>query len=116
MDPSKSASSVLVGTPGQRLLEIARDTDQERRACGRTPFFYPAVFRLNENDTHQYSGFIRDVSPVGLGLLHGTPMDRKVIAVTTQFRDDPPVSVRLKIAWCRPCGEGWFISGGHFVE
>jgi hypothetical protein len=26
------------------------------------------------------------------------------------------VNVRTEIIWCRPCGEGWYLSGGRFLE
>ena len=98
----------------QQLLTDALVYGQERRAYGREPFVHPAVLLL-PGEEQRHSAFIRDVSVGGIGLLHFIQLDSQRITVQTRRYNDDLVQVDVDIAWCVPCGQGCYMSGGTFV-
>ena len=110
--------------PGNRLLadaiselmrEAAVEAEVDRRIRQRHPFFRPAVIVLKDAKRTSYSVFCRDISPAGVGLLHNFPLEPGEVVVTITTNTGRNVSVRTDIIWCKPCGEGWYISGGRFL-
>lgn len=108
---------ILKGTMASQalqLLEDAMEDGDERRAFGREPYVHPAMLKL-ENDEDRHSAFIRDVSVSGVGLIHFVPIEPQRISILTRRRNDDVLDVLVDIAWCVPCGEGCYMSGGTFV-
>ena len=99
----------------QDLLADARRHGAERRAYGREPYLHPAVLQL-EDTGERHSAFIRDVSSGGVGLLHFVSATPQRAQLMTRRMNDEIISVGVDIAWCVPCGEGCFMSGGTFVK
>ena len=93
-------------------LEAERGGVAERRSAERTPFFGPAKIEV-ENHTHP--AFTRDVSLPGIGLLHRLPIEPGEITVHIPFPDGT-LSQRTLILWCRDVGDGWYASGGRFLD
>lgn len=102
----------------QRLLTEARELDyqeqSERRSKVRYPF-YRAVTLVPDGQGRSYSAFTRDLSRSGIGLLHSMPLDRGDATLTIPSERNAAVRTRISIVWCRPCGEGWYLSGGEFI-
>ncbi len=119
------ASSWLM-TPGgekrvrdavNRVLSRSRPAGgSERRTATRSPFFGPVTITLDDDEFPQFSAFARDISHLGVGLLHVMPLECGEVVVRIQRGDDEPLALRTQIIWCEDCGEGWYISGGRFLD
>jgi len=110
MSKSGDDTEVIRRAVIRELVKLAKRTALvDGRDEPRYPFFRPAWIEL---DSHSYSGFTRDISPNGLGLLHYAILPlRKVLVKFTEC----PEGIVMNISRCEPIGEGWFISGGSIV-
>lgn len=91
-------------------------TGLNQRASVRSPFFGPVTITLGSDHFPRFSAFARDLSPVGIGLLHIMPLDRGEVVVHLSAGHESPIAMRTQIIWCEDCGEGWYISGGRFLD
>jgi hypothetical protein len=115
---------MIQGGPGalkvRNLLDGAKESLLreliERRSKVRYPFFCPATLRFEHGRPNSFSVFTRDLSRSGVGLLHGMELPRQTARLTISPDSAEAVELCVEIAWCRPCGDGWFISGGLFLE
>ena len=99
----------------KRLLDEEKAETGERRANMREPFFGPVTVVVRENgEQRTYSCFSRDISPTGIGLLHNMPLESGKVTLAI-LRQSGDVHLRGEIMWCRPCGEGWYLSGVRFL-
>lgn len=101
-----------------RVLAGSRPADEdERRGDPRWPFFGPVTITLDHDPFPQFSAFARDISHLGVGLLHIMPLERGEVIVTIRGEEgEDPVALRTQVMWCKDCGEGWYISGGRFLD
>ena len=99
-----------------RLLHDSRKGAEERRAEKREPFFTPVQLSLPQDDRRSFSCFSRDISPTGIGLLHCMAIEPGEVVLKFSGQSCGDVRIRSEIIWCRPCGEGWHLSGARFVE
>jgi len=97
----------------ERLIDEAKEqAAQDSRTEARFPLFQPVtLFRGSQ----LLSAFSRDVSESGMGLLHDMPIGGEY---TIHFRDPEGDEFDLNavVLWCRPCGQGWYISGVRFCR
>jgi hypothetical protein len=108
--PTKANEGVRSnGLVAELLRQAKADFENDRRAEQRFPFFHPISVQV---DDCSFSAFTRDVGASGMGLLHYMELPLQEVTVTISGR---PQNVRLRIEWCAPIGEGWYISGGGFV-
>jgi hypothetical protein len=94
------------------LSEARANAQREMRGEVRYPFFRPVTIDVGK---FRLSGFSREVSEGGIGLLHDTVLALGEVEVTILTEEGYSVQVRTQIGWCNPCGKGWFVSGGTFV-
>lgn len=95
------------------LLRIACDSyERETRREMRYAFYQSMTIRLGEME---YDGFSRDISPTGIGLMHQVDLPLEPIDVLLSTAAGESVSLRVQLEWCRPLGQGWYLSGGKFV-
>ncbi|MGD9648528.1 MAG: PilZ domain-containing protein [Pirellulales bacterium] len=96
------------------LIAEAREADQqERRQTVRYPFFRPVTVRTDMFRKH--SAFTREISTDGIGLLHRVEFRLGKVDVLVPNSGGTTARLRVHILWCKPCGEGWYISGGRFI-
>ena len=107
---TKSALSNMIE---ELILDARKNERRERLPKERYNFFRPVSIRTA--DDRCYSAFSREISPVGIGLLHDVALTPGQIECRISSPLGCPISVPLEIIWCQPCGEGWYISGGEFV-
>ena len=111
--------AVLTSKPQQTIRELVAEASSEqfheRRAEKRHPFFCPVAITLNNEQLQQFSAFSREISNSGIGLLHNMPVEREEVVLTIYREGGPTVNLRAQIIWCRPCGEGWYLSGARFI-
>ncbi|MBI3837730.1 MAG: PilZ domain-containing protein [Planctomycetia bacterium] len=93
-------------------VEAHNDTKRDRRSEVRYPFFRPLSIRV---DGKCYSAFSREICTSGIGLLHNFEPRLGEVEISIPSQRGWLVRVRTRIVWCRPCGEGWYISGGDFI-
>jgi len=96
------------------IVESQKSAKRDRRGIKpRRPFFRPVTVCV---DGCKLSAFSRDMSETGIGLLHcfDLPLGETEISISSE--KGYSVGVLTRIVWCRPCGEGWYFSGGEFVS
>lgn len=95
------------------ILEAYEEGKRDRRCEVRHPFFRPVSLAVGPT---RHSAFSREISTGGIGLLHNMELSPGEVEITISSRRGHSVRLRTQIIWCRPCGEGWYISGGQFVN
>jgi hypothetical protein len=103
----------LIPRDAKRLLADAEDYLEDQLERCRLPFIRGVVIETSEGDRH--SGFIRDISGGGVGLIHAItlPTGQRVV-LTTNLRNDVEIQVDAEIVWCKSYGAGWYLSGAIF--
>jgi len=97
------------------IFREARDEDsRENPRSARLPFFHPLVVTIG--DGCRQSAFSRDLSANSIGLLHNFTLPLEEVGISIATGRGYSVKVRVRILWCRPCGEGWYVSGGTFTS
>ena len=115
----------FVESPGERrvrrvvdrLLKEPREISaREARGEVRQPFFRPVSLALRNGPVEKLSAFTREISASGVGLLHNAPIPSGETVITLTGASGTPIHLRAYIVWCKPCGEGWYLSGAHFID
>lgn len=95
------------------LLDDARREEAGQRSRDRIPFIHPVVIELSE-DGRRISGLTRDISAMGIGLVHGVEVDPQRVIVEARSSSDQVFRLDVDILWSVSCGAGWHFSGGLF--
>jgi len=100
-----------------RLLREQVAVMRERRAVGRKPFVRPVTILVGPHGEKQIPSFSKDLTSLGIGIVGSIRWDVGYIA-TLDIHSllGPPVRVRCEVRWCERYGEGWYLSGWHFLE
>jgi hypothetical protein len=101
---------------GLAIYEILREAQasekSEGRGATRYSFFRPITLFVGKE---RHTGFSREVSETGIGLMHTIELSPGEVEVVIPTQQRYSVRIRTRIIWCKPCGEGWYISGGEFL-
>jgi len=99
-----------------RLLREQIPVMRERRGLERKPFVRPVTVLAGPHGEERIASFSRDLSPVGIGVISDVTWQVGQIA-TLEIHSlmGRPVRVRCEVRWCEPYGEGWHLSGWHFL-
>jgi len=89
---------------------------EERRGELRVPFFRPVSVTIEGQPFGSIAAFSRDLSPLGIGLVHNVPLETGEVVVSVPVADDQPLHFRTEICWAQPFGKDWYISGGRFLS
>ena len=106
----------------QDIVQSLLNEDQlfslrERRANARQNFVRPVKLLFPSRPKEILSGFTRDLSDGGVGLIHKFEVTRDDLALLTINRLwDDPVLLRCKACWCTKSENGWFQSGWQIVS
>ena len=86
----------------------------ERRLSIRESFSRPVKIQLSDRD-EVYDGFSKNVSFEGIGIISRTRFEigTEASVIILSSRANNPVFVS-KLAWSKPFGEGWHVSGWKF--
>jgi hypothetical protein len=95
------------------VVEAYEDRNRDRRSASRYPFFRAVGLEI---DGRRRTAFSREISADGMGLLHDAALQPGEVEVSIPSRRGHSIRMRVRILWCRPCGEGWYISGSRFVD
>jgi hypothetical protein len=97
----------------RELMAEARADDQlDRRGAARYPFFRPVRLEKDGDNEGDCVAFTRELSLASIGLLHNVPLSPGNITVAIARPQGEALCLSTEIVWCRPCGEGWYLSGG----
>lgn len=96
------------------LQMAARDLTSNRR-LRRVPFFRPITIATRSRNNQCLTGFSRDISPTGIGLLHRRQLDESCTSIEIPTAVGGRASICVEIKWCEPCGQGWYLSGAKFL-
>jgi hypothetical protein len=97
----------------RELMAEARADDQlDRRGAARYPFFRPVRLEQENDNGCDCVAFTRELSLASIGLLHNIPLSQGNVTVAIARSQGEPLRLSTEIVWCRPCGEGWYLSGG----
>lgn len=113
-----SASTFLPGLPlhNDQLESLVQGLSRDnRRAQTRHTFFSPVTFRTDDYPTRLQTGFSRDLSAGGIGMIHGMPIEAGTQAVITIVTPEAHLAKSAEAVWCRPAGDGWYLSGWRFT-
>lgn len=97
----------------QLITEAKQAATKERRLEERIPYFRPVSIAVNG---HNYTAFSREISSSAIGLLHIMELPLDVVEVSISTESGHRGALPVRIRWCESCGEGWYISGGEFVD
>ncbi len=109
LDSSETISATIYDI----LLEARDSFEKETRSEMRYPYYRPLLIKAGDA---LRSGFSREISQTGIGLLHRYELLRDEVLVTIASGQSYSVNLRTQILWCHPLGEGWFVSGGEFLD
>ncbi len=93
----------------------------ERRVDRR--FAYPQLIRLTPigedgraltEQTIVVAG--KTLSERGLGFYHPQPLPHRKVIASFDAGDDRWLGMRVDLSWCRFTGQGWYESGGRFLD
>ena len=104
----------------RRVTELLDEEKQfnrtERRAVGRESLVRPASVELRPENT-EIPGFTKDISPAGVGLLtEGEVKEGQRGKIVINKMRGVPVKIIAEARWCRPFGNGWYLSGWKFIQ
>ena len=97
------------------LAEIF-DERLDQRAAPRKSYFGPVTVSLDGAADVKLSAFARDVSPLGIGLVHIMPVHQGEVVVSLDLPSGNKVALRTEIVWCKNFDDGWYASGGRFID
>jgi hypothetical protein len=106
----KTNQSMNTAQLHELVLQAETDFNHDRRSEPRYPFFRPVSVRF---DGHSFSAFTREISTSGIGLLHYMELPLQEVEIILAGKQQ---TLRARIERCEACGEGWYISGGTFVD
>jgi hypothetical protein len=92
------------------------DDRLDRREAPRQSYFGPVTLYLDGAPNVQLSAFARDVSPLGIGLVHIMPVKQGEVVVSLRLPSGDSIKLRTEIVWCKDFGDGWYASGGRFID
>lgn len=100
------------------MAEARADDQQDRRGASRYPFFRQVRLEHVDAGPLHCVAFTREISMVSVGLLLSAPLSPGWLTVTIPREQGEPLRLATEIVWCRPCGDGWYLSGGllHGLE
>ena len=96
----------------QVLDSIGKSEALHDRAAERLKLSVPAEVTTSRKNT--VSAMTREISRFGIGLLHRGAIQPGEVIVR-MASDCREYQYRVLLEWCKPCENGMFISGGHFL-
>lgn len=98
------------------LRELLHDPLWDRRGERRLPYFGPVTLTFPLDPQAPRSAFVRDLSPVGIGLVHLMPLEPGRMTVALPLPAGQDLILLAELSWCRDYGNGWYSSGGRLLD
>ncbi len=113
--PAASGRLLSISELHALLFTSRSDDGCDTRSTGRFSFFTPVTLHSLIEPARNLSAFTRDLSRGGVGLLHNYPIERGLVSEVLFRCRDVDIRKPAEAAWCRPAGEGWYLSGWRFL-
>ncbi|HEY5313602.1 MAG TPA: PilZ domain-containing protein [Pirellulales bacterium] len=97
------------------LRELVADKREQRRER-RIPYLDAVTISPVGAPAQQHSAFVRDLAPSGIGLVHMMPLPLGEVVVAIRLPRGRMAAMVTQIVWCRQFADGWFASGGRFLD
>ena len=111
----------LVGQQIRLLLASSGPDGVERRRDQR--FAFPQLVRLTPVDQQtlcpQGESLVvvgKHLSENGLGFYHEKPIADRTMLAVMEHSSEGPLQFLLDLSWCRFTRQGWYESGGRFLQ
>jgi hypothetical protein len=120
MSTTVGHSCVVDENPITQIIESLRKEEQagavsERRAAQRFPFVRPVQIKLGRGQEPEIEATSRDLSDLGIGLIHDVEVEVGRMGVLTIHRQNgSPLVLRADCRWCQTFCRSWFMSGWRF--
>lgn len=89
----------------------------ERRRADRRPFVRPVTIHIGPRGESQIQALSKDFSRLGIAIISDVSWEvGRIGVVEIHLPVGLPVRVRCEVRWCEPFGQGWYVSGWHFLE
>jgi hypothetical protein len=99
----------------QLLRENQACLIRERRSLTRTTFTRPVVIRTGRDK--RQTGFSRDISNQGIGIIDQTQWPvGSITEIEIHSLFGKNLTVRAEARWSDSYGDGWFVTGWHFLD
>ena len=100
-----------------RLLREQVKATRERRRADRKPFVRPVTIHIGPHGESQITALSKDLSPLGVGIVGDVQWEvGRIGIVEIHLPLGQSVRVRSEVLWCEPLGQGWHVSGWHFLD
>ncbi len=93
------------------LKEASIANSYNKREHTRYPFFRAVTVNIGVPHETEIFAFSRDISPNGIGLLHRVNLPSQQLNLTIQTIGGTFVTFQAELAWTKPYGNGWHLSG-----
>ncbi len=106
----------------QEVVQALLNEDQlfsmrEKRATSRQSFVRQVSIVYCSQPTQRRTGFTRDLSDSGIGLIHKFPVQTGDKAFVTIHRLwDAPIVLKCEACWSSPEQQGWHTSGWSILS
>ncbi|MFK7767569.1 MAG: PilZ domain-containing protein [Mariniblastus sp.] len=88
----------------------------ENRSAHRENLVRPIQIEIRDPEK-TVNGFSRNVSATGIGVITSHPIDNNSIGLLKiGGLSNNDTSILSECRWCKPYGEGWYISGWQFIN
>lgn len=100
------------------VLTASREGEHilERRTAERFPFFVQMNLAPADASEPHVFAYSRELSTDGLGLLHTVPLPTGAVYEIAAADPRFPFRQHAEVIWSRYAGQGWYLSGWHFVS
>ena len=97
------------------LRDLLLDKREQRRER-RIPYIAAVTVYLGHVNGEKVSAFVRDLSPSGIGLVHLMSMPLGRVVLKLQLTRNRIVAMQTEIMWSQEFADGWYASGGQFLD
>jgi hypothetical protein len=106
-----------VNLPGKEIYRrLVKGTEERLGRQLEAPFACFLPVSVQTKDGRRCSALSREISTSGIGLVHNMELPLCEVELSISHERRCSVRVRVQIAWCRACGDGWYLSGTQFLN
>ncbi len=103
-----------------RSISVAKVLDGACRGETRLPLNKGiTIARLHDPDEmpdessgESFTGYVRDISPKGVGLIHDRPIERGSVVLAFELESGDHIRLIADVLWCEVQEDGQYFSGG----
>ena len=101
----------------QSLLREDLDYNRTENRSAHREHLVRSVSIRSRDSEESVTGFSRNVSNSGIGIITGSPVhERTTATLTIECLDGREIKVLAECRWCKPYGKKWHISGWQFLS